>query len=101
MQEAKQYLAHPKLGKRMRECAEALLAVESRGVRDIFGELDAMKVRSSMTLFDLVCPKDIFAQVLEQYYDGKRCELTIKNLLPQEYKPQEESNNCRYRMSAL
>ena len=93
MQEAKQYLAHPKLGKRLRECAEALLAVEGKGVRDIFGELDAMKVRSSMTLFDLVSPNDLFAQVLEQYYDGKRCELTIKNLLPQEYKPQEEPNN--------
>ena len=78
MQEAKQYLAHPKLGKRLRECAEVLLAVEDKGVRDIFGELDAMKVRSSMTLFDLVCPNDIFAQVLEKYYDGTRCELTLQ-----------------------
>ncbi len=93
MQEAKHYLAHPKLGKRLRECAEALLAVDGKGVRDIFGELDAMKVRSSMTLFDLVSPNDIFAQVLDKYYDGTRCELTIKNLLPQEYKPQEEPNN--------
>lgn len=78
MQEAKQYLAHPKLGKRLRECAEALLAVDGKGVRDIFGELDAMKVRSSMTLFDLVSPNDIFAQLLEKYYDGKRCELTLQ-----------------------
>ena len=80
MQEAKQYFAHPKLGKRLRECAEALLTVEGKGARDIFGELDAMKVRSSMTLFDLVSPNDIFAQVLEKYYDGNRCELTIKRM---------------------
>ena len=78
MQEAKQYLAHPKLGKRLRECAEALLAVEGKGVRDIFGELDAMKVHSSMTLFDLVSPNDIFAQVLDKYYDGTRCKLTLQ-----------------------
>ena len=83
MQEAKQYLAHPKLGKRLRECAEALLTVEGKGARDIFGELDAMKVRSSMTLFDLISPNDIFAEVLDKYYNSKRCEFTIKNLLQQ------------------
>ena len=92
MQEAKQYLAHPKLGKRLRECAEALLTVEGKGARDIFGELDAMKVRSSMTLFDLISPNDIFAEVLDKYYNSKRCEFTIKNLLQQENKPQEKQN---------
>ena len=78
MQEAKQYLAHPKLSKRLRECTEALLTVDGKGTRDIFGELDAMKVRSSMTLFDLVSPNDIFAQVLDKYYNNKRCELTLQ-----------------------
>ena len=78
MQEAKQYFAHPKLGKRLRECAEALLTVEGKGARDIFGELDAMKVRSSMTLFDLISPNDIFAEVLDKYYNSKRCELTLQ-----------------------
>ena len=78
MQEAKQYFAHPKLGKRLIECAEALLTVEGKGARDIFGELDAMKVRSSMTLFDLVSPNDIFAEVLDKYYKSKRCELTLQ-----------------------
>ena len=78
MQEAKQYLAHPKLSKRLRECTEALLTVDGKGTRDIFGELDAMKVRSSMTLFDLVSPNDIFAQVIDKYYDNKRCELTLQ-----------------------
>lgn len=78
MLEAKQYLTHPKLGKRLRECAEALLTVEGKGARDIFGELDAMKVRSSMTLFDLISPNDIFAEVLDKYYNSKRCELTLQ-----------------------
>lgn len=78
MQEAKQYLLHPKLNKRLREISEALLMVEGKNIRDIFGELDAMKVRSSMTLFDLVSPNDIFAEVLNKYYDGKRCELTLQ-----------------------
>lgn len=80
MQEAKKHLAHPQLGKHLRVCAEALLAVEGKSARDIFGELDAMKVRSSMTLFDLVCPNNIFIQVLEKYYDGKRCKLTIEKI---------------------
>ena len=46
----------------------------------IFGELDAMKVRSSMTLFDAVCPNDMFAEVLEKFYNGERCGITIAKL---------------------
>ena len=39
-----------------------------------------MKVKSSMTLFDLVAPNDIFAHVLKKYYEGQRCELTLKRM---------------------
>ncbi len=74
--EAELYLAHPVLGMRLREITQALLTHSDKSAEQIFGELDALKVRSSMTLFDAVCPNDIFAQVLEQFYHGTRCPIT-------------------------
>lgn len=47
------------------------------GSVDILGPVDAMKVRSCMTLFDIVSPGDVFSQVLEMFYDGRRCARTI------------------------
>lgn len=61
---------HPILGARLRKVTEALFAVDGKTAVEILGELDAMKVRSSMTLFDAVCPNDIFRRVLEKYYDN-------------------------------
>jgi uncharacterized protein (DUF1810 family) len=78
--EAEEYLKHKILGKRLREVTSALLKHEGKSVEDIFGYLDTMKVRSSMTLFDSVCPNDIFAQVLDRFYDGIRCNLTLNIL---------------------
>ncbi len=80
--EAEAYLSHKKLEQRLREITKVLLSIDGKSAVDIFGELDAMKVRSSMTLFDAVCPNDIFAQVLDKYYDGLRCPLTLNKLLP-------------------
>ena len=68
--EAEAYLNHPVLGERLRKITNALLAHREMAATDIFGELDAMKVRSCMTLFDAVSPDDIFEQVLEVFYDG-------------------------------
>ena len=68
--EAEAYLNHPVLGERLRKITNALLAHREMEVTDIFGDLDAMKVRSCMTLFDAVSPDDIFEQVLEMFYDG-------------------------------
>ena len=68
--EAEAYLNHPVLGYRLRKITNALLAHREMAATDIFGELDAMKVRSCMTLFDAVSPDDIFEQVLEVFYDG-------------------------------
>lgn len=79
-EEAKAYLEHEVLGKRLREITSALLAHENRTPEEIFGDLDAMKVRSCMTLFDIVCPNDIFAEVFDKFYDNRRCELTIRLL---------------------
>jgi uncharacterized protein (DUF1810 family) len=69
--EARAYLAQPVLGPRLRECAEAILATNGRTAEQIFGSLDAMKVRSSMTLFHRAAPDEpLFAEVLERFYGG-------------------------------
>jgi len=69
--EAQAYLAHPVLGGRLRASAELLLTVAPKSAADILGELDATKVRSSMTLFARAAPDEpVFRRVLERFYDG-------------------------------
>jgi uncharacterized protein (DUF1810 family) len=71
LDEARAYLAHPVLGPRLRECAEALLAVEGKSAEEILGYPDDLKLRSSMTLFARAADDpDVFEAVLERYYDG-------------------------------
>ena len=79
-EEAKAYIRHPVLSKYLRTITLALLELDGYSANDIFSVLDSMKVRSSMTLFDTVSPNDVFADVLEKYYDGSRSELTLKML---------------------
>jgi len=79
-EEAKAYLEHPVLGKRLREITQALLDYNNKTADDIFGYPDVLKVRSCMTLFDLVSPDDIFNEVLYKYYEGQRCDKTIWRL---------------------
>jgi uncharacterized protein (DUF1810 family) len=70
--EARAYLAHPILGPRLIECAEILAAQQGRSAEQIFGGIDAIKLRSSMTLFAHAAPdQTIFQQVIDQYYDGQ------------------------------
>lgn len=76
--EAKAFLEHPVLGKRLREITHALLECDKPSAYTILGFPDVLKVQSCMTLFDLISPNDIFREVLEKYYEGKRCEKTIK-----------------------
>ncbi len=75
--EAKAYLAHPVLGSRLREITSALLTHTNKTAVQILGDIDALKVCSCMTLFDIVSPNDIFAEVLVKFYDGARCDLTF------------------------
>jgi uncharacterized protein (DUF1810 family) len=76
-EEARAYLEHPVLGPRLVECAEALLAHEGASAREILGEVDAVKLRSSMTLFAGVAPgQPAFRRVLERYFDGEPDEAT-------------------------
>ena len=72
LDEAKAYLEHPVLGARLRECAGLLLAVDGTTAEGVFGPLDAMKVRSSMTLFHRAAPQDpLFIAVLDRLYGGQ------------------------------
>ena len=81
LDEARAYLAHPVLGARLRECAAVVLATTGRTALEIFGSIDAMKLRSSMTLFHRAVPDEpVFAQVLERYYDGKADDATDARL---------------------
>ncbi len=71
LDEARAYLAHPLLGSRLRECAGALLSIEGRSAEEILGQIDAMKVRSCMTLFHRAAPDEpVFRQVLDRFYGG-------------------------------
>jgi uncharacterized protein (DUF1810 family) len=71
LDEAGGYLAHPVLGARLRECANLVLAVPDRTAVEIFGEIDAVKLRSSMTLFHRAAPDEpVFRQVLDRLFGG-------------------------------
>ena len=79
--EARAYLSHPILGSRLRECAEALLALEGRTASAIMPYPDDLKLRSSMTLFERVAgPDSVFSRVVEKYYQGHRDERTLELL---------------------
>jgi uncharacterized protein (DUF1810 family) len=70
--EARAYLRDPVLGRRLVECAGILAALRGFGAQQIFGAIDAMKLRSSMTLFARAAPREnVFTQVLSDYFDGE------------------------------
>ncbi|MGM9802734.1 MAG: DUF1810 domain-containing protein [Muribaculaceae bacterium] len=75
--EAEAYLNHPTLGARLREITATLLQRRGENPVDILGGIDAVKVRSCMTLFDAVSPDDIFQDVLNEFYDGTPDKLTL------------------------
>jgi len=78
IEEARSYLSHPVLGARLRECGEAVLAVQGRSVSDIFGDPDDMKLQSSATLFAQIAePDSIFARLLDKYFQGMQDVKTI------------------------
>ena len=74
--EAEAYLEHDTLGKRLREIVNTLPI--HGDAEEIFGKIDAMKLRSCLTLFDLVSPDEIFADFLENYFKKERCQKTLK-----------------------
>ena len=78
--EARAYLGHPLLGPRLRECTEAVLAHPNRSAEEIFGAVDALKFRSSMTLFEAVDGAGPFGAALDSFYGGVRDPATLEQL---------------------
>ena len=79
VEEARAYLDHPVLGPRLRECAAALTAHIGLTADEILGGTDAMKLRSSMTLFSLAAPgEEVFGEVLDRYFGGEPDEATVR-----------------------
>ena len=81
LDEAKAFLAHPVLGERLIECAEAALRVERKSAREIFGSPDDLKLKSCATLFaQMTPPGSSFERLLDRFYQGERDEKTLRLL---------------------
>lgn len=79
--EARAYLSHQVLGPRLVECARILAGSEDSSAAEIFGHVDAMKLRSSMTLFMTAAPDEpAFGQVLDKFFGGTPDEATVGRL---------------------
>jgi len=72
IEEARAYLDHPTLGPRYRECVEALQQLGTSDPIAVFGTIDAMKLRSSLTLFEAATPSPLFAEALDRWFSGER-----------------------------
>lgn len=85
MDEAIHYLHHPVLGNRLKEITGELLKIKHNQAEVIFGKQDSVKLKSCMTLFVLVDPKDaVFKKVLDKYYNGEMDAntLSLLNITP-------------------
>lgn len=84
--EALSYLKHPILGNRLIEITEVFLLIENKTASEILGRTDSFKIKSSMTLFDSVQSQtNIFKEVLEKYFNGEKCQNTLRLLNHSEY----------------
>ncbi len=81
LEEAKAYLSHPVLGARLKEISKALLALETSNPYEVMGDIDGLKLCSSMTLFAEIEGYDsVFGKVIDKYYDGNKDTQTIQIL---------------------
>ena len=81
LDEARAYLAHPVLGPRLITAANIVAGTEGRSAEQIFGPVDALKLRSSMTLFGAADPdQPVFTKVLDKYFTGSPDEATLARL---------------------
>ncbi|MBM6405202.1 DUF1810 domain-containing protein [Phycicoccus sp. CSK15P-2] len=83
LEEARAYLAHPVLGPRLRECADALLALDGDDPVAVLGGIDAVKLRSSMTLFAHAAEDAdaaLFPAVLDRYFGGEEDPATLARI---------------------
>ncbi len=77
LEEAREYMENEYLRINLISISSELLKLETNDPVDIFGHNDSKKLRSSMTLFELVSDNEVFSRVLEKYFDGERDELTL------------------------
>jgi uncharacterized protein (DUF1810 family) len=71
LHEARDYLAHPLLGQRYRQCVEAVQGwAGQKGAAEIFGDVDAMKLRSSLTLFEAASGDPLMTETLKAFFGG-------------------------------
>lgn len=77
LDEAREYMENEYLGNNLIGISNELLKLETNDSVEIFGHTDSKKLRSSMTLFELVSDNEVFPLVLEKYFDGKRDQLTL------------------------
>ena len=78
LDEARAYLAHPVLGERLRECVRALLALRTAHAEEVLGHVDAMKLRSCLTLFGAAAPGEpLFSRALAKYFHDEADERTL------------------------
>ena len=81
VEEARAYLDHPMLGRRLRECVEATLAVQGRSAHAVFGSPDDLKFRSCLTLFAAAAPGEpLFRAALDAYFAGEADPATLAKL---------------------
>jgi uncharacterized protein (DUF1810 family) len=81
LEEARAYLSHPVLGRRLVESARALAGLDTADPERVFGAVDARKLQSSMTLFALAAPDEpVFREVLDHYFDGTEDDATTSRL---------------------
>lgn len=74
--EAKEYMSHPVLGNRLIDISNELLK-HDKDINTIFGDIDSLKLNSSMTLFSLVSEDKVFDKVIDKFYDGKKDDITL------------------------
>ena len=77
LDEAREYMENEYLGNNLIAISNELLKLETNDPVEIFGHIDSKKLRSSMTLLELVSDNDVFSLALEKYFDGKRDQITL------------------------
>lgn len=80
LDEARAYLAHPVLGQRLRSCVAALQDLTGTTAQAVFGGIDALKLRSSLTLFAETSDTPLFTAALDRWFDGEKDDATLKLL---------------------
>ena len=80
LEEAKKYINNEYLRNNLINISKVLLTLKTNNPKDIFGSIDSVKLKSCMTLFELVSDNEVFSKVLDKYYDGNRDEKTLNIL---------------------